>query len=338
MIIGSLDPGCLGSSFEKCANLLISVLPLDMLNRESGLKLMPDVTPIRVDFTHTDAVLQVLPQAPVISSSGAGWRGIYLEHHRQPPYEMPEHCAHQHVIALYHNSKPVPVKRKLNEQFSLEYLIQGGIVIEPAGVLHQSSWQEEDEFTLLVLEPTLVARIAYELVDPNCVELVPHFLQPDPLIYQIGLALMAELKTNGHDSRLYAESMAKALAVHLIRRYASRKHSLQIMPRGLSKSKLQQVIDYINAHLDQDLGLVELAELVQMSPCYFATLFKRSLGISPHQYVIDRRIQKAQQSLTHSEQCLADIAQKVGFSDQTSFTRAFRKKVGVTPKQYRDKL
>jgi AraC family transcriptional regulator len=106
----------------------------------------------------------------------------------------------------------------------------------------------------------------------------------------------------------------------------------------LPRAKLRQTIDYINANLERNLSLLELAELVQMSPHYFARLFKQSTGISPHQYMLTCRIEKAQKLLTKQDLSLAEISLQVGFHDQSRFTSMFRKHTGVTPKKYRDEL
>lgn len=100
----------------------------------------------------------------------------------------------------------------------------------------------------------------------------------------------------------------------------------------MPKYKLRQVIDYINDHLDQDLGLAKLAELVQMSPHYFARLFKQSTGFAPHQYVIRCRVERAKQLLIQGKLTIAQVAYAVGFAHQSHLNRHFKRWLGVTPK------
>ena len=160
----------------------------------------------------------------------------------------------------------------------------------------------------------------------------------DPLIYQIGLDLKTELETDGVDSRLYAESMATALSIHLLRRYSARKQEIKEFRGGLPQYKLMEVISYINAHLDQDITLAELAALIQMSTHYFASLFKQSTGLAPPQYITKCRIDKAKQLLAIRQLAIAEICQQVGFQSQSHFTKVFRKYTTTTPKLYRDSL
>jgi AraC family transcriptional regulator len=106
----------------------------------------------------------------------------------------------------------------------------------------------------------------------------------------------------------------------------------------LSKYKLRQAVNYINEHLDQNLTLAQIAAAMRMSPNYFASLFKQSTGLTPHQYVMKCRIEKAKQLLGDQELALVEISQEVGFQSQSHFTRVFRQHTKTTPKAYRDAL
>jgi AraC family transcriptional regulator len=98
---------------------------------------------------------------------------------------------------------------------------------------------------------------------------------------------------------------------------------------------LRQVIDYINDHLDRDLGLAELAKIVQMSPHYFTRLFKQSTGLTPHQYVIHRRVERAKELLLNGELTIAEVAYSVGFANQSHLNRHLKRLLGVTPRYIR---
>ena len=105
--------------------------------------------------------------------------------------------------------------------------------------------------------------------------------------------------------------------------------------RSLTHTQLQQVLDYINTHLDRDLSLVKIAGVINISPTYFATLFKRATGISPHQYVIQQRVEQAKLLLSKTDLMIADIALQVGFSSQSHLTQQFKRLTSMTPKQAR---
>nr|WP_268896784.1 AraC family transcriptional regulator [Hassalia byssoidea] len=132
--------------------------------------------------------------------------------------------------------------------------------------------------------------------------------------------------------------MATALSVHLLRRYSARQQQIKNYTGGLPKYRLREAVNYINEHLDHNLTLAEVAASVQMSPHYFASLFKQSTGLTPHQYVMKCRIDKAKQLLHIRELTLVEICHQVGFQSQSHFTRVFREHTKTTPKVYRDAL
>ena len=106
--------------------------------------------------------------------------------------------------------------------------------------------------------------------------------------------------------------------------------------RGLSARRLKAVLGYIREHLHAALTLRDLAAVAHLSPYHFARRFKESTGLSPHQYVIARRIEWAKELLRGEEDLsLAQVAARVGFWDQGHFTRHFKRLVGVTPRRFR---
>ena len=228
---------------------------------------------------------------------------------------------------------------KLNGHWQTMYYSIGDVCILPAyqwGPMAQCN--QDTEFIHLYLEPNMLTRIAHTSTEADRVELIPNFQVHDPLIQQIGLTLKTELEHNRADSGLYAESMGVALSAHLLQRYAVKKSILRDYTDGLSKHKLKEAISYINDHLDHELSLTEIATVVQISPHYFATQFKQSTGLTPHQYVTQCRIERAKILLTNRELTITEVMRQVGFKSQSHFTRVFRQYTAITPKAYRDAI
>ena len=106
-------------------------------------------------------------------------------------------------------------------------------------------------------------------------------------------------------------------------------------PPGMPQVRLNRVIAFVDANVAQDLCVTTLASVAGMSPFYFCRSFKQSTGITPHRYVLNRRMEQARYLLEQKAMPLLEIAHQVGFTDQSQFTRVFHKMVGTTPSQYR---
>lgn len=279
---------------------------------------------------------RIYQRSPLVSSLSVGWKDLAFVYDRYPPGETPTTSFKQHCIAIYTDMPDsVRVERKIDGRFLQEENIQGGFIILPANISHQVAWNKEGDMIAIAIEPTAFAQSIHEVVDPDSIELLPRFTTFDPLVYQIGVALKSTLFKYGTSSCLYAETLINTLTLHLLEHYSVSRPNLSGCISGkLPQYKLQQTIDYIYAYLDRDLSLRNLSNVVQMSPNYFAKLFKQTTGITPHQYVIRCRIERAKDLMRQGKLPLAEIATLVGFVDQSHLNRHFKRWVGVTPITY----
>lgn len=294
-----------------------------------------------VDFVKEkeEGYKRIFSRSPLLSSISTNWDGILVAYDYFLPGQTPEICVKQHGLGIFvEMPKPAQAERLIDGQFRREQVLQGDVVIVPANTWHRTSWNRAGGAIVLGLEPKEFARTVDETIERDRIELIPHFATPDPLVHQIGLALKRALENSGNASRLYAETMTTALMVHLLQYYSAQQVTLPTYTGGLSKLKLQRIVDYIHAHLDRNLSLKELAAIAQMSAHYFSQLFKQSTGITPHQYVIGCRIERAKELLMQRELTIADVAKVVGFVDQSHFHRHFKRLVGITPKAFLQQL
>ncbi|MDY6897579.1 MAG: AraC family transcriptional regulator [Cyanobacteriota bacterium] len=279
---------------------------------------------------------RVFNRSPLVSSQSVGWDNLTIVYDRQPAIELPKTCLKQHCIGILTDiPSPMRTERIIDGRFIEEQNVQGDLIIVPANTTHQAAWYSEGASVAIVIDPVVFAQTIYEVVDPDKIELLPQFATLDPFVYQIGVALKSALIKNGSTSRLYAETLMNALILHLLEYYSTtRKKTFEPISGTLPQYKLQQIIDYIQAYLDRDLSLNQLASSVQMSPHYFSRLFKETTGFTPHQYVINCRIERAKNLLKQGKLSIAEIAKEVGFVDQSHLHRYFKRKVGITPKQF----
>jgi AraC family transcriptional regulator len=149
------------------------------------------------------------------------------------------------------------------------------------------------------------------------------------------------LRTAGIDvgklNRSAENAMRLALVASLVETLvpASPAYTCRSAVPGLSNRRLMRVLAHIDAHIGEPITLANLATTAGLSRMYFARQFRASTGIRPHEYVLRRRIERAQQLLTATSGALVDIGLSVGFQTQAHFTTVFKKIVGNTPRRWR---
>ncbi len=276
---------------------------------------------------------ELKPQPLLLTNSFEhGWQGINLILEREvrgeiPGAEMDFHLRfHFITIALDHFQASY---KTTNGWQDVSYQA-GDVVILPQAEQFPHIVIDRDVHLLeLFLDPQQMTALA-----PGN-QLEPQLQVRDQLIEQMGLALYRELKISGAESSLYAESMSIALSAHLVQNYSAARVAL--VPGLLSARDMQTVKDYIDANLSAALTVAELSTVLELSTHHFATLFRRTIGITPHQYVLKTRIKQAMVLLTTTKHPIVVIAHQVGFNTQSHFTRVFREHTQLTPKQYRDR-
>ena len=213
---------------------------------------------------------------------------------------------------------------------------RGEFYLYPAGVSGFTEWQAIDKTLHLIIKPSLLREIALktECLNPDCIELLPVLKDKDFQIEHLMGLFFAEMQNDSFGSQLYLESLANVLTVHLLRNYSVVEPVFRKYTNGLAPKKLRQTTDYIQSNLDRKLSLETMAAIVNMDKYYFATQFKKAMGISPYQYVIEQRVEKAKRLLHNQQQSLVKIASECGFASQSHFNKVFRQYVGTTPKSY----
>jgi AraC family transcriptional regulator len=271
---------------------------------------------------------------PLLLKREVSWQGISLAHYRMGRGHLPEHQNKEHLItiSLAENCRG---EIRTPGGFSARDRNRGSVCVIPSGHPFEVKINSESEHLAILLDPLLVSRAAAEFSAPIHAEVIETAAPSDPVIMSVGLGLMAELETEKESGRMYAESLANILALHLLRNYTAAAPATHRFTGGLSGKKLRLVLDFIDANYASDLGLVELAAVAGMSTFHFAREFKRATSFTPHQYLIKLRIDRAKELLSSSEMSLVDVGFKAGFSHQSHFTRLFRKLTGTTPHTYR---
>lgn len=265
-------------------------------------------------------------------SDPARWHGL--------PLRLLDNVPHREIAV------PAMVEDVLNIQVEGQTQIEGSaphadrrqlsypglVYVTPRGEPSRWAWTEGAAVIQIAIAPTQIAdALSRTDIDASRIELVGRFAHSDALLHQLGVALLGELRSDRPGGRLYVESLSQAMIMHLIRHHSPDLPTLK-QPRSLATQSLRLVMDYIGDNLEHDLSLRELATLAGVSQYHFARLFRRSVGVSPHAYVIEQRLQEAARLLRDERLTLAEVAASVGFADQSHLSRHYRRRFGVSPR------
>lgn len=285
--------------------------------------------------TEDNRFLDISERSPLLTSNGSKWSDINLASFDLPAAEMSEYSLDQYGIGI-NIGQGFELERVLEGTLEKGFVPPGGSCLCPSYYHQAYRWDRRNQIICLNLTPKLLSMNAIELLETDRVELIPHFAVQDELIHQIGLALQAELRSQGNAGSLYVETMANALVVHLLRHYSTQRHQSISCNGGLPQHKLRLITDYINDYLECELSLNELAAIAQLSQYHFCRVFKQATGLKPHQYLVQQRVERAKQLLKQGEMSIAEVAIACGFTHQSHLHRHFKRLTGVTPKTWQN--
>jgi AraC family transcriptional regulator len=201
--------------------------------------------------------------------------------------------------------------------------------------MDEVNWTGPTQRVAVAMHPCLLTSALEETAHQSDVELTEHWDSVDRHISTLVLEMTADLGDGSPAGSIYGESLANALAVYILRRYAVRRITPLVYKGGLPPYRLKRVLDYIAETLETNISLSQLASIAGMSPHYFSELFKQSTGWAPHNYVLLRRIERAKQQLRDPKRSVIEAGLDAGFQNASHFARVFRKLVGSTPSKFR---
>jgi AraC family transcriptional regulator len=157
----------------------------------------------------------------------------------------------------------------------------------------------------------------------------------DARVGALAAAVNAERVAGFPSERLFLDSVEQALAVALVNGYAVRHRSLPTHRGGLGSARLRRIKEFIDAKIEDDLTLCEMAQAVELSTAYFSRMFRKSTSETPHQFLLRRRLERAKKMLCSADERVLDVAVACGFKSQQHFAQVFRHVCRVTPTEYR---
>ncbi len=268
------------------------------------------------------------------SSEGAGWRSLFATIQTEAAYEGTFSAIRDHLLVIP-LKQPVRFYRRIGGELQEQTLAPGSTTITPGGADHTVRTATDnglyDTIHFYIRHETL-AEIHAEMFDTGETFTLPPFIGVVDLTLQsIALEIQKMLASPERSDAIHAETLSRTLASCLVRRHAAGRRPAPQPRGGLSSRQLGRALAYIEESLDETVSLSAIASAAGLNAGQFGREFKKNMNLTPHEYVVKARVDRARFLLLSTELSLAEIALRCGFSHQQHMTRIVHRVVGLTP-------
>jgi AraC family transcriptional regulator len=279
------------------------------------------------------------PATLLQSSAPLNWGGVLLEKYVCHPGERSAgNVLDAPVLAMLCSPSWRGEHVAADGTFAPHSKTAGALTVVPNGPLPAARSLQQCDLLYCAFDQSLVSEVRDEVEGevPSSLGLRSSCGR-DHAVSEILNLLFGEIELGGVSTRLYIDSLAHALTVRFLF-LGERTQEQARGPATLTRRKLSRVQELIESRLDAGLTLQELATAVGYSRSHFLRAFHATTGVTPHRYLLNRRIERARRLLGDPEMSIAQVAYSCGFSSQAHLTLAFRKVCGLTPGEYRREL
>ena len=293
---------------------------------------------------HFTDVQAFWPDQPAESITQKTYQHLSVGLYQRPAYEFEFHSPPEYIVHMRRSDTPWqegcidggPLRRLPSRRGDL-------FLLEPDVDTYWSTPAPSAMMDLLLKRELLESFAASALAVSNrTLVLCEEFSFRDPLLEQICYAIIAEVEQGDPLGELYVDTLAHAAAARIVSHHSNMASHRKLAQPKSSPSRgrrpIDRALDYIHANLERNLTLRELAQAACLSPYHFARLFKQTTGQTPHNYVTEQRVERAKKLLANTDDLIAEVAYACGFGNQSHLTTVFRKRLGVTPRRYREAL
>ena len=269
------------------------------------------------------------------SSVELEWSNFAVERRTILPYEEPEVILRHHFLILWNVHAAEGETAYRSGRFSPYKKYPNTISTCHPGIRPAARSPFKHEVIMAVLDPDFIRGIEEELDKRPSGTFHGLYGTDDPDLRNLLLLLVKESETGGRCGTLYAESLIAALATRLL--YAARveKQPVKRTVSPLTPRQLRRVLERMQADLSANLNLATLAAESGYSRAHFLRTFRAATGQTPHDYLMELRLSKAQALISNRSMPLIDIAAACGFCSHAHLTTTFRLKFGLSPSKYR---
>lgn len=271
----------------------------------------------------------------LIQSSPPSWmKGVVLQQHiSRPDVHVPTSENHHGLWQL--RSASVAAERLKTRSFIPYAKVRGDVTTVPAGALANIRLHTSAKLLYIAFDCDYISGIVTEMDRPANVQPRLFVGTRDPALLSLLQLLHDEMENGFASGAVYSESLAHALAIRLLHLDCPAQSSGSKSAFPLPQRVLARVQDMIEGNLHQNLSLQELARKSGYSRTHFIRMFRAATGLTPHQFLLSRRLDRATMLLRHRENPLAAVAAQCGFASQSHMTDVFRQRFGLTPGEFR---
>jgi AraC family transcriptional regulator len=290
-----------------------------------------------IDISDLDQLRTLaVPDAEIVGMSKMG-NSAQVTIYQLPPMETPFYVVPYHAFSMALSDLPSLELSTDGLTFQPHPIAAGEWIFVPHNEISGSRWSHDSLCIHVYLQPIFVRNLISANFIAEEVFFKPLIGCEDPIVKKLLELFKQEFALNGLTDPLYTEALSTALSLHLIRTYAEKQPIKIIHEVYNHRSQLTEIIDYIEQNLEQELTVQALAQRAQLSISVFAHSFKKIIGTSPYQFIIQQRLERAKKLLLDRDANLpiSTICQMCGFSNPSVFTTRFRQKYGISPAKYR---
>jgi AraC family transcriptional regulator len=277
-----------------------------------------------------------VPGHVTVRSPDQGWHGVSVRGYRYTGLDVHVPAMRDYMIVAYRRGGTA-MTRKLDGDWSHAALGPGDVSLLTRASDSHWIWPNDIEVVHVYLTQDELATTCRQMYEREVADVELHDVlkADDPAIHRTAMMIAVEAAHGAVGSRLLVESLTCQLAVHILRRHADVHFKETRSGEGLTTAQLRLVDEYLSGNLTSEVSLRSIAAAVGLSRHHFARQFRAATGSSVHDYVLERRLERARILLRRTRIPLRDVAAQCGFADQSHMTRIFRQRLDTTPARYR---
>jgi AraC family transcriptional regulator len=266
----------------------------------------------------------------IVTSQAYDWPGLRLEAGRNNIRSVDDFRGLHHYVSMNLDDSPVTLEVKGPDGFRPFVLRRGSAWVFPAGELISLRLNSTFRYVRMSIDPIYFNRLVTPPGEAPIVLRQTYGIAKSQIGHILG-ALLAESDAGNPGGLAFVEALASGLSQQLALHAGTREARTPPARGGLSTTAKRRSLELIELRMDGHLSVENLADEVGLSPAHFARAFKETMGLAPHRYLVNHRLERARRMLDNADAVLSDVALRAGFADQAHFTRLFKREYGVTP-------